>query len=152
MGHFATGIAVVTSFDDDGRPVGTTVTAVSSLSLSPPLLLVCLESKSVTLRAIRCRGAFAVNVLGAENEDLSSNFARRGTSARWEDVKHAPARTGCPALRGALVTLDCILEHEVHGGDHEILVGRIVDTIISDDPTSTPLLHYRGAYARLLPS
>src|SRR5579862_2063887 len=84
MGHFATGVTVVTSVDADGAPVGTTANAVTSLSLDPPLILVCFDLTSVTLAAIRARGAFAVNVLAAEQEHLSSGFARRGLAAAWD--------------------------------------------------------------------
>src|SRR6202020_3142235 len=81
LGHFATGVTVVTSRTSDGTPVGTTVSAVSSLSLAPPLLLVCLDRASQTLAAIREQAAFAVNVLSEGQERLSANFARRGAAA-----------------------------------------------------------------------
>jgi hypothetical protein len=84
MGHFATGVAVVTSIGEDGEPVGTTANAVTSLSLDPPLLLVCFDLSSATLRAIRGHGAFAVNVLGHRQRHLSANFARRGLAAAWD--------------------------------------------------------------------
>src|ERR1700741_2213166 len=77
MGHFATGVTVVTSVGADGEPVGTTANAVSSLSLEPPLVLVCFDLKSETLAAIRAHGAFAVNVLGHRQRHLSANFAKR---------------------------------------------------------------------------
>ena len=78
MGHFATGVTIVTSLGADGSPVGTTASAVTSLSLDPPLVLVCFDLGSLTLRAIRGHGSFAVNVLGAAQGQLSANFARRG--------------------------------------------------------------------------
>jgi hypothetical protein len=78
MGHFVTGVTVITSLTADGSPVGTTANAVTSLSLDPPLVLVCFDLDSQTLRAIRGRGAFAVNVLAAAQRHLSANFARRG--------------------------------------------------------------------------
>src|ERR1700723_4585114 len=84
MGHFATGVTVVTSIGDDGEPVGTTASAVTSLSLDPPLVLVCFDRTSMTLRAIRGHGAFVVNVLAAPQERLSANFARRGLAAVWD--------------------------------------------------------------------
>ena len=80
MGHFATGVTVVTSRDEHGEAVGTTANAVTSLSLDPPLILVCFDLSSATLNAVRGRGAFAVNVLGARQEHLSPNFARRGVA------------------------------------------------------------------------
>src|SRR3984957_9944612 len=84
MGHFATGVTVVTSVAADGQPVGTTANAVSSLSLDPPLLLVCFDRSSQTLEAVRAHGAFAVNVLAAPQQNLSANFARRGLAAVWD--------------------------------------------------------------------
>ena len=94
MGQFATGVTVVTSVDPDGRPVGTTANAVSSLSLDPPLLLVCFDRSSQTLAAIGTHGAFAVNILAAPQEELSANFARRGLAAVWNGVSHRPGLTG----------------------------------------------------------
>src|ERR1700724_1226764 len=88
MGHFATGVTVITSVDSGGSPVGTPANAVTSLSLEPPLVLVCFDLGSATLRAIRGHGAFAVNVLGHRQRQLSANFARRGLSAVWEGVSH----------------------------------------------------------------
>src|SRR5277367_4610523 len=81
MGHFATGVTVVTSVDEEGDPVGTTASAVTSLSLDPPLVLVCFDLGSLTLRAIRGHGAFVVNVRAAPQEHLSTNVARRGLAA-----------------------------------------------------------------------
>ena len=81
IGHFATGVTVVTSVGPDGEPLGTTANAVSSLSLDPPLILVCFDRASVTLDAIAAHGAFAVNVLAARQQHLSANFARRGLAA-----------------------------------------------------------------------
>src|SRR5579862_5614416 len=78
MSHFATGVTVVTSVGPDGEPVGTTASAVSSLSLDPPLVLVCFDRASLTLAAVRGHGAFVVNVLAAPQRHLSANFARRG--------------------------------------------------------------------------
>ena len=99
MGHFATGVTVVTSVGDGGGPVGTTASAVTSLSLDPPLVLVCFYRASLTLRAIRTHGAFVVNVLAAPQQHLSANFARRGLAAAWDGVRHRPGPTGSPAVR-----------------------------------------------------
>ncbi len=125
IGHFATGVTVVTSVGPDGEPVGTTANAVSSLSLDPPLILVCFDRASVTLDAIAAHGAFAVNVLGARQQHLSANFARRGLAAAWDGVRHRPGPTGSPRLDGVLASLECTVEHRLEGGDHEIVVGRV---------------------------
>jgi flavin reductase (DIM6/NTAB) family NADH-FMN oxidoreductase RutF len=148
IGHFPTGVTVVTSVGIDGQPVGTTANAVSSLSLDPPLILVCFDRSSQTLEAVLAHGAFAVNVLGARQEHLSANFARRGLAAAWDGVRHRPGRTGSPRLHGVLATLECTVEHQLPGGDHEIVVGRVrdVETSAAEAP---PLVFWRGRYAAL---
>jgi flavin reductase (DIM6/NTAB) family NADH-FMN oxidoreductase RutF len=148
MGHFATGVTVVTSIGADGEPVGTTASAVTSLSLDPPLVLVCFDRTSLTLQAVRAHGAFVVNVLAAPQQHLSVSFARRGPAAAWDGVRHRPGPTGSPRLDGVLAALDCTVEYTVPGGDHEIVVGRIrdVETIGKD---AAPLLYWRGTYASL---
>jgi flavin reductase (DIM6/NTAB) family NADH-FMN oxidoreductase RutF len=148
MGHFATGVTVVTSIGADGEPVGTTASAVTSLSLDPPLVLVCFARASLTLQAVRAHGAFVVNVLAAPQQHLSVSFARRGRAAAWDGVRHRPGATGSPRLDGVLAALECTVEYSLPGGDHEIVVGRIhdVETIGKD---AAPLLYWRGTYASL---
>ena len=148
MGHFATGVTVITTVAPDGRPVGTTLNAVSSLSLDPPLLLACFDQSSHTLAAIGSHGAFAVNILAAPQQELSANFARRGSATDWAGVPHQPGATGSPRLHGVLATLECTLEHRLPGGDHEIIVGR-VRTVQTGEGDGAPLLFWRGRYASL---
>ena len=148
MGHFATGVTVVTSIADDGEPVGTTASAVTSLSLDPPLVLVCFDRASLTLRAIRSHGAFVVNVLAAPQKQLSANFARRGLAAAWDGVRHRPGPTGSPRLHGVLAALECTVENRLPGGDHEIVIGRVRD-IETGDESAAPLLYFRGSYLPL---
>ena len=144
MGHFATGVAVVTAVDDHGQPVGTTVNAITSVSLEPPLVLVCLGLASTTLRAVRDRAAFAINVLRAEHGHLASGFARRGALKPWDTARHQPGPTGTPRLEGALAGLECRVEHRLPLGDHELVVGRVVAAEAAE-----PLVFYRGAYSSL---
>jgi flavin reductase (DIM6/NTAB) family NADH-FMN oxidoreductase RutF len=148
MGHFATGVTVITSVAADGRPVGTTANAVSSLSLDPPLLLVCFDRSSQTLEAVGAHGAFAVNVLAAPQQELSANFARRGLAAAWDGVRHRPGLTRSPRLHDVLATLECTVEHRFPGGDHEIVIGRVL-AAETGDTESPPLLFWRGRYASL---
>jgi flavin reductase (DIM6/NTAB) family NADH-FMN oxidoreductase RutF len=148
MGHFATGVTVVTTVDPAGEPVGTTANAVTSLSLDPPLLLVCFDLDSLTLRAIRSHGAFAVNVLADGHRHLSANFARRGLSAAWDGVRHRPGPAGTPHLEGVLAVLECTVEHYLPGGDHEIVVGRVRHSAVTADGAA-PLVFYRGSYVSL---
>jgi flavin reductase (DIM6/NTAB) family NADH-FMN oxidoreductase RutF len=147
MGHFATGVTVVTSVAADGTPVGTTANAVTSLSLDPPLVLVCFDLASLTLEAIREHGAFAVNVLAEPQRDLSASFARRGFAAAWDEVRHRPGRTGSPRLHGVLAVLDCTVEARLPGGDHEIIVGRVREVEVTGE--GVPLVYWRGHYTSL---
>jgi flavin reductase (DIM6/NTAB) family NADH-FMN oxidoreductase RutF len=148
MGRFATGVTVVTSVGTDGEPVGTTANALTSLSLDPPLILVCFDLGSLTLQAIREHGAFVVNVLAAEQRHLSANFARRGLSAVWEQVRHRHGPTGTPRIEGVLAVLECTVEHSLPGGDHEIVIGRVRHVQTSTAPAA-PLVFYRGTYTSL---
>lgn len=147
MGHFATGVTVVTSVAPDGSPVGTTANAVASLSLDPALVLVCFDLASLTLQAIRAHGAFAVNVLAEPQRELSANFARRGFAAAWDGVPHRLGRTGSPRLHGVLAVLDCTVEARLPGGDHEIVTGRVREAEIAGG--GAPLVYWRGRYASL---
>ena len=148
MGHFATGVTVITSVDAEGNPVGTTANAVTSLSLEPPLVLVCFDLKSTTLNAIRGHGAFAVNVLAHRQRHLSANFAKRGLSAAWDDVTHQRGPTGSPRLADVVAVIECTVEQSLPGGDHEIVIGRVRHVSTSSERTA-PLLFWRGSYAAI---
>src|ERR1700743_2215662 len=148
MGHFATGVTVVTSGGAPGEPVGTTANAVTSLSLEPPLVLVCFDLGSATLAAIRGHGAFAVNVLGYRQRHLSANFARRGLAAAWEGVTHHRGLTGSPRLADVIAVIECTVEHALPGGDHEIIVGRVRHAETTAE-SATPLLFWRGQYTSI---
>ncbi len=148
IGHFTTGVTIVTSVDADGQPVGTTASAVASLSVAPPLVLVCLGRSSATLRAIRELGRFGVNVLGAGQHELSTNFAMPGAIASWEGVPHRRWPSGIPLIDDTLAGLDCAVDEVFAGGDHEIVTGHVLAVHVSRQ-ADPPLLHFRGAYARL---
>jgi flavin reductase (DIM6/NTAB) family NADH-FMN oxidoreductase RutF len=138
LGHFATGVTVVTAGAGDEWH-GTTANALSSVSLDPPLLLVCLRDESLTLAATLEAGRFVVNVLHADQRALAQRFARRGAS--WDGVAHRDGR-----LHGALATLECEVHDVADGGDHRIVVGRI-EAVEYPADHAPPLLFYRGAYA-----
>jgi flavin reductase (DIM6/NTAB) family NADH-FMN oxidoreductase RutF len=148
MGRFATGVTVVTSVAVTGEPVGTTANAVTSVSLDPPLVLVCFARASLTLAAVQNHGAFAVNVLGERHSDVSAAFARRGAPDAWDEIDHQAGHTNAPRLREALVSLECTVERLFPGGDHVIVLGRVFDIAVGDDDHA-PLLFYRGGYASL---
>lgn len=148
MGYFATGVTVVTSVGPDGELAGTTANAVSSLSLDPPLIVVCFDLKSATLAAVRSHRAFAVNVLGHRQRQLSANFAKRGLAAVWDGVAHHRGPTGSPRLADAIAMIECTVEHVLPGGDHEIVIGRVRHVETSGDG-ATPLLFWRGQYSTI---
>lgn len=145
MSRFATGVTIISSQGPGGNPVGTTATAVSSLSLDPPLVLICLAHSSATLGAVRKHGAFGVNILASHQQELSDACARPSDSQIWESITHRAGTTGTPRLDEALAHLECVVEHHLPGGDHEIVVGRVIDVELGSEGRE-PLLHYRGAY------
>ena len=143
IGHFATGVAIVTCYGDDG-PTGLTTNAITSVSLEPLLLLVCFDNASRTLPAVREARRFAVNLLRAGQEDLARVFAsKRVAREKFEAVTHAEAH-GVPVLDGALAWLACDLTALHPAGDHTIGIGEI--THMGDDPDGAPLVWFRGAY------
>jgi flavin reductase (DIM6/NTAB) family NADH-FMN oxidoreductase RutF len=149
IGHFATGVTIVTSVGAEGEPVGTTANALTSLSLDPPLLLVCFDRSSVTLRAVREHGSFVVNVLAARQRHLSANFARRGLAATWDGVRHHCGPTGTPRLDEVLAAIECTVEERLPGGDHEIILGRVRE-VETNGKNTAPLLFWRGGYGSML--
>lgn len=143
VGAFATGVTVVTA-TGPGGPAGLTTNAFSSLSLDPPLVLVCFDNASRTLPVVREAGRFAVNVLRAGQEDVAAVFASKRVAAdKFAQVTHAEAH-GLPVLDGALAWLACELRELVEGGDHTIGVGAV--TALDADPDGDPLIFFRGAY------
>jgi 3-hydroxy-9,10-secoandrosta-1,3,5(10)-triene-9,17-dione monooxygenase reductase component len=151
MSTWASGVAVVTS-RDGAAPVGLTVSAFTSLSLSPPLILVCIDCRSNTLAAILRAQIFAVNILAEDQAALSSCFAVKHTLDKFAAVGWQTAVTGAPLLDGAVAWLDCELFALHDGGDHLILVGRVLATETRVDQAPGPLLYYRGAYQQLEPA
>jgi flavin reductase (DIM6/NTAB) family NADH-FMN oxidoreductase RutF len=143
IGHFATGVAIVTCNGPDG-PTGLTTNAITSVSLEPLLLLVCFDNSSRTLPAVREVRRFAVNVLRAGQEELARVFAsKRVAREKFEAATHMVAH-GVPVLDGALAWLACDLVALHAAGDHTIGVGEI--THMDADPGGDPLVWFRGAY------
>jgi 3,4-dihydroxy-2-butanone 4-phosphate synthase len=148
MGHFATGVSVVTARDESGAPVGTTANAVSSVSLDPPLLLACLANNSETLAAIRATGRFAINILADDQRHHSDRFAKKGEAVRTHEVDFDDHELGVPILPGALATIACEVEAIHPAGDHQIVVGE-ARHLYHREPGTQPLLFYRGSYSQL---
>jgi 3-hydroxy-9,10-secoandrosta-1,3,5(10)-triene-9,17-dione monooxygenase reductase component len=146
LGRFPTGVAVVTAAGPHG-PAGLTTNAFSSLSLDPPLVIVCFDRDSRTLPIVRESGRFAVNVLRAGQEDLARLFAGKAPHPeKFEAVTHQ-VEHGVPVLDGALAWLVCDLEALYPGGDHEIGVGRV--TALGHDTTGDPLVFHDGEFRTL---
>lgn len=149
LGCFATGVCIASATGADGRPVGLTVNSFTSVSLDPPLVLFCLDNRSDSLSAFLEAPGFALSILSAEQQALSNTFARAPHATRWDGVAAVTGQGGAPLIQGALAVLDCT-RHAIHeGGDHTILVGRVLG--FASQP-GAPLLYYRGRYAALVDS
>lgn len=142
LGHFVSGIVVVTAAGPDG-PLGFTCQSFASLSLDPPLVSLAPARASTTWPRIRAAGAFCVNVLSAEHEDVSAGFARSGVD-KFAGVAWEPGPSGAPVLDGVSAWIDCALWAEYDGGDHTIAIGRVLD--LGAYPSRPALLYYRGRY------
>lgn len=146
MGCFATGITIVTALDAEGTPVGLTANSFTSVSLEPPLLLVCIANTAGTAPVLRDAVHFGVNVLQIGQQPTSNRFASRGED-RFANQPWAPGETGVPLLGSSLVSFECQRESLHEAGDHFILVGRVVRAQF--EPHRDPLLYFRGKYRRL---
>ncbi|MCZ2827455.1 flavin reductase family protein [Modestobacter sp. VKM Ac-2986] len=142
LGHFASGVTVVTALGTEG-PVGFTCQSFSSLSLDPPLVTFAPSRTSTTWPRLREAGRFCVNVLSEDQRALSGQFARSGTD-KFAGVDWAPSAHGSPVLEGVVAWIDGELFAEHDGGDHTIVVARVLD--LGADASRTPLLFHRGGY------
>lgn len=147
MGCFATGIAVISALSPDGKPVGMTVNSFASVSLDPPLVLYSLARSATRYDEFISAKHFVVNVLDQVHQTVSARFATKGVTG-WDDVAFDVWESGCPVLSDALASFECVTEAQHDGGDHVIIVGRVVKMANRSD--GEPLLYYRGAYSRIL--
>jgi flavin reductase (DIM6/NTAB) family NADH-FMN oxidoreductase RutF len=146
MGHFATGVAVVTGLGPEGA-VGMTTNALSSLSLRPLLILVCFDNTARTLPVVRETGRFGVNLLGAGQDGLSGQFASKLPLDRKFDAVDYTLRDGVPVLEGVLAWLVCEVRELLPGGDHTIGIGGVLSM---GHDGGLPLVWYRGAYTTVV--
>lgn len=150
MGRFATGVTVVSAMDGDA-PRAMTANAVSSLSLDPMLLLVCVQRDASMHAVLERSGAFAVNILAADQRPLSDLFASHGELEQpMGGAAFRTASTGAPVLDGVIAWVDCEVSQRLDGGDHSIFVGRAVD-FASGPADVEPLLFYGGGYRAMSP-
>ncbi len=144
LGHFATGVTVVTGMEQ-GQPVGFTCQAFSSLSLDPALVLIAPALTSTSWPRIAGGGVFCVNVLASGEDELARHFAVSG-GRKFDDVPWAPSSTGCPVLEHVLAFVDCRIEAVHAGGDHLVVIGRVTDLGTGAAAEPGPLLFYKGIY------
>lgn len=146
IGHFATGVAVVTA-RHDGVDYGMTASAVASLSLEPPTLLVCLSRESVTHRAIQSAGAFGVNVLTEAQGAIARRFAGTDRAQKFHELRVRHGELGQPLLLDALARLECRVDEPVTGGTHTIFLGTVQTAEAGE---GAPLAYFRGKFGRFL--
>jgi flavin reductase (DIM6/NTAB) family NADH-FMN oxidoreductase RutF len=144
LGHFATGVVVITAPGPTG-PVGMAVNSFTSVSLDPPLVLFCAATTSTTWPHVQAAGAFCVNVLAADQEELARGFA--GSGDRYRGVTHRRGRNGAAILDGVLAYVDCEICAEYPAGDHVLVLGKVLD--FACVPESEPLVFFRSSYRRL---
>ena len=145
LGHFASGVAVVTSKFEDGQIAGVTVTAFSSLSLEPPLVLICIDKRARMHDRLQPGGNFAVNILSQDQEFVSRRFASSEPDP-FREIGYREGTTGAPLIHGALGTLECRIVEGLPGGDHTIVVGEVEATHVAE---GKPLVYFRGGYNQL---
>jgi len=146
LGRFATGVCVVTTTGKDGLPVGMTVNSFSSVSLDPPLILWSLQNNSDIFDTFANADRFAVNILALEQDGHSSLYAQKGDHRLAED-HHYMGKYDSPIIRDALVSFECGLYAAHEGGDHLIIVGRVLD--LQSRADGDPLLFFSGGYRKL---
>lgn len=146
LGRFATGVCVITTVTKEGQSIGMTANSFSSVSLDPPLVLWSLQSGSDVYDAFATPQHFAINVLASTQEDLSNLYAKKGDHLM--EVEHFSAgEHGCPVVHDALVSFECELETTHDGGDHLIVIGRVLN--VQSGPEGEPLVFFSGGYREL---
>ncbi|GGF35225.1 flavin reductase family protein [Subtercola lobariae] len=147
LGHYASGVTIITGTDDDG-PIGFTCQSFYSVSLEPPLISFSVMKTSTSYPRIRETGRFCVNILAEDQHELSNIFARRGTD-KWAGLDWQVSEMGNPVLEGTLLWVDCELQDEYEAGDHYIVVGRVVELGALDAYGRQPLVFFKGTYSQL---
>lgn len=143
LGHYTTGVTIVTTCTPAGNHTGVTVNSFTSVSLDPPLVLFCLSTRSSLLPAFERAPHFTVNVLATGQQALSNRFAKPSVNT-WDGVRYRPGTHGCALLAEAITAFECARRHIYPGGDHVILVGEVLcfETVAAP----VPLAFYQGSY------
>jgi 3-hydroxy-9,10-secoandrosta-1,3,5(10)-triene-9,17-dione monooxygenase reductase component len=142
LGSFATGVAVVTTIDNEGRKAGITINSFNSVSLDPPLVLWSIGEDSLYYDIFVAAEHFAVNVLATHQRDICNGFASRGTD-KFDGMECGVGIAGVPLLPEYSAVFECRTEHRYDGGDHKIIVGRVLKY---EDRKTDPLIFYRGRF------
>ncbi|MGH8929472.1 MAG: flavin reductase family protein [Egibacteraceae bacterium] len=148
MTRFAAGVTIVTTIDGSRRAWGFTASAFTSLSLDPPLVLVCLNSGAHCHPSFAVADGFAVNVLRPEHEELALRFASKGAD-KFGSGEFQPSISGFPVLPDALAVIECSTEQRIPGGDHTILIGRVRDCHAGD---GAPMVYFNRDFRTLMDS
>jgi flavin reductase (DIM6/NTAB) family NADH-FMN oxidoreductase RutF len=148
LGHFPTGVAVITAFDPAGHPAGLAVGSFTSVSLDPPLVGFLPDRSSTSFPRIRAAASFCVNVLAADQRELCQRFASRGGD-KFAGLEWAQAPSGAPRLAGVAAWIDCDLASVTEAGDHYFVLGRVRELDADDD--AAPLVFHRGGYGGVGP-
>ena len=144
-GRFATGVAIAGAIDSSGVPHGLTVNSFSSVSLDPPLILICLGHAIAAIDVFRQSRHFGLSVLREDQCELSERFAVRRDD-RFESLAWRRGETGVPLLDGALAAMECETRHRVAAGDHDIFIAEMLRATVGE---GRPLIHFAGEYSRL---
>jgi len=142
---FATGVTVLTVRGPQGAPHGMTVSSFTSVSLSPPLILVAVDHKTRVLAYMRASDFFGVSILAEDQQHLSEHFARAGHD-RFSNVAWSPGKTGAPLIPGALAQVECGLRQMVEAGDHTLFIGEVLRASWRN---GRPLLYFNSRYEQL---
>jgi flavin reductase (DIM6/NTAB) family NADH-FMN oxidoreductase RutF len=145
MGLFATGVTVLTTRDASGRPYGLTANAVTSLSLDPPLLIICIDKRAETHPHFFDSRCFVVNILAEDQEELSTHFAKSG-GEKFGSLPYSVNQDGVPVLEGTLAQVECRIIETHEGGDHVIHIGEVQHAEVRG---GRPLLFFQGKYRQL---
>lgn len=145
LSRFPSGVNVVTTKDADGRPHGITVSAFCSVSLAPPLVLICIEKSTASHDAFNESGVFVVNTLRASHQHISEQFAAPAVD-KFDAVAFRPGIDGVPVLIDALASIECRLQHAYDGGDHTIFVGKVEHATTGQ---GTPLIYHQAEYKNI---
>ncbi len=144
-GRYATGITIVTVLDANGAPQGMTANSFTSVSLDPPLVLICIDKRTSFLAHFEPEKPFAINILRETQQELSSCFARSGRD-RFEGIEWVPGTNGAPILFGVLATLECRVTQTIEAGDHIVVIGLVAHATWEE---GQPLLYFNGSYQSL---